>query len=206
MDCFIFAAGDRPERLPVLSNPEDLVIAADAGYETCRSFDIVPTLLVGDFDSMDAPADFENILRVPVEKDDTDTFLAAKIALEKGCKAIHLYGGAGGERLDHTLANLQMLIWLSKRGCRGYFYDRRFVYTAVTNSSITIKREKDWALLSIFCMGEEAKGITLAGVQYPLEKASLSAEFPLGVSNHILAEEAVVTVEDGTLLLGWERE
>ena len=206
MDCFIFAAGDKPVRLPVLPREGDVVIAADAGYQTCRGFGIVPDLLVGDFDSMDAPQDFENILRVPVEKDDTDSFLAAKLGLEKGCKVFHLYGGAGGQRLDHTLANLQMLIWLSKRGCRGYFYDRSFVYSAITDEYFTIKKEKDWALLSVFCMGPEARGVSLAGVQYPLEKGSLSAEFPLGVSNHILADEAVVSVENGSLLVCWERE
>ena len=205
MDCFIFAAGDRPEHLPVLPGQDDLVIAADAGYKTCRSFGIVPTLVLGDFDSMDAPTDFDNVLRVPVEKDDTDTFLAAKLGLEKGCKVFHLYGGAGGERGDHTLANLQMLLWLSKRGCRGWFYDRRYVYTAITNESITIKKERDWALLSVFCMGPDAHGISLRGVQYPLENGSLSAEFPLGVSNHILDDTATVTVTDGTLLVYWER-
>lgn len=206
MDCFIFAAGDRPAALPLLPTADDLVIAADAGYKTCRSFGIVPTLVLGDFDSMAAPDDFENILRVPVEKDDTDTFLAAKLGLERGCKAFHLYGGAGGDRPDHTMANLQMLLWLSKRGCRGYLYDRRFVYTAITNGSITIPRARDWALLSVFCMGADAHGVSLSGVQYPLENGNLSAEFPLGVSNHILAEEATVSVEDGTLLLCWERE
>ena len=205
MDCFIFAAGDKPESLSALPGEGDLVIAADAGYRTCRTFGIVPDLLVGDFDSMDAPDDFEHILRVPVEKDDTDTFLAAKIALEKGCVNIHLYGGAGGARLDHTLANLQMLHWLSVRGCRGFFYDRNFVYTAVTNGSFTVKKEKEWALLSVFCMGADAKGITITGAQYPLENAVLTAEFPLGVSNHILADEATVTVENGTLLICWER-
>jgi len=141
-----------------------------------------------------------------VEKDDTDTFLAAKLGVEKGCRIFHLYGGAGGDRPDHTMANLQMLLWLSKRGCRGYLYDRRFVYTAITDESITIPRSRDWALLSIFCMGADAQGISLSGVQYPLENGTLSAEFPLGVSNHILADEAVVRVEDGTLLLCWERE
>ncbi len=206
MDCFIFAAGDKPERLPILPGEGDLVIAADAGYQTCCGFGIVPTLVLGDFDSMEAPEDFENILRVPVEKDDTDTFLAAKLGVEKGCKTFHLYGGAGGDRPDHTLANLQMLLWLSKRGCRGYFYDRRFIYTAITNESITIEKRCDWALLSVFCMGPDAEGVSLSGVQYPMEKGRLSAEFPLGVSNHILEESATVAVEDGTLLLCWERE
>ena len=102
--CFIFAAGtfyglrERPA-------PGDLVIAADAGFQTCRKAGIVPDLLLGDFDSMDQPADFANIHRSPVEKDDTDTMLAVKTALEQGCDTVYIYGGTGGKRLDHTLAN-----------------------------------------------------------------------------------------------------
>ena len=95
--CFIFAAGsyyglrERPE-------PGDLVLAADAGYRICRQEGIIPDLLLGDFDSMEAPADFARIRRVPVEKDDTDTMLAVKTALAWGCGEVYLYGGTGGSR------------------------------------------------------------------------------------------------------------
>ena len=120
--CFIFSAGtyfglrERPQS-------GDLVLAADAGYEVCRREGIVPDLVLGDFDSMEQPKDAENVLRVPVEKDDTDTMLAVKTALENGCDTIYLYGGTGGKRLDHTLANLQTLLFIRRRGARGYLYD-----------------------------------------------------------------------------------
>ena len=203
-NCFIFAAGDPPAELPCRPGRGDLVIAADAGYRTCLDLGFTPDLLIGDFDSMEEPADFARIFRVPVEKDDTDSFLAAKIGLSKGCKVFHLYGGAGGERLDHTLANLQMLLWLRDHGARGYLYDRKFTYTAIENEEIVIPRRKEWALLSVFCLGEDACGVTEAGVQYPLDGAVLTARFPLGVSNHILEPEARVRVEKGALLLCWE--
>ena len=112
--CFIFAAGtfyglrERPAE-------EDLVIAADAGYRACQEAGVTPLLLMGDFDSMDQPADFANVHRVPVEKDDTDTMLAVKAGLEQGCTEFHLYGGTGGRRLDHTLGNLQTLPYLRRR-------------------------------------------------------------------------------------------
>ena len=113
--CFIFAAGtyyglrERPRT-------GDLVLAADAGYLACRQAGVVPDLLLGDFDSMDQPADFDRIRRVPVEKDDTDTMLAVKTGLEQGCGEFYLYGGTGGKRLDHTLANLQTLLYLRRHG------------------------------------------------------------------------------------------
>ena len=201
--CFIFGAGQDVE-LVRRPEPGDYVIAADGGYLACKRRGIVPDLLLGDFDSMEEPADFPKVLRLPVEKDDTDTFLAAKYALERGCRAFHIYGGTGG-RLDHTLANLQLLLWLSRRGARGYLYDADFTYTAITNGAITIPRGPEWGLLSVFCLGEAAKGVFESGVQYPLADAVLTAEFPLGVSNHIIAPQARVSVRQGSLVIGWER-
>ena len=146
--CFIFAAGTfyglrrRPEK------PEDLVIAADAGYRTCRELGIVPDLLLGDFDSMDQPTDFANIHRSPVEKDDTDTMLAVKTGLEQGCREFHLYGGTGGRRLDHTLANLQTLLYLRRRGARGYLYDNDFVWTVIENETIRVDKTVESAIFA----------------------------------------------------------
>lgn len=201
--CFIFAAGtfyglrERPV-------PGDLVIAADAGYRSCREAGITPDLLLGDFDSMDQPPDFPNVLRSPVEKDDTDTMLAVKTALDNGCKEIYLYGGTGGVRLDHTLANLQSLLYLRRRNARGWMYDRDFLWTVIENETLTVERTVEWGLLSAFCLGADASGVDEEGVQYPLKDAVLSAEFPLGVSNHILEPTARITVRKGALAVGWQ--
>ncbi len=203
-NCYIFAAGDAPDTVYSVPGAGDLVIAADAGYRTCLALGLQPDLLVGDFDSMEAPADFPNLLRAPVEKDDTDTLLAVKEGLRRGCDTFHLYGCTGG-RLDHTLANLQTLLYLRRQGARGYLYDGTFTYTAIENEGIEIPREKEWALLSVFCLGDTAGGIVERGVQYPLTEATLTADFPLGVSNHILEDTARVSVARGALLIGWER-
>ena len=200
--CFIFAAGtffglrERPA-------PGDLVIAADAGYRVCQQAGIVPDLLLGDFDSMEQP-DFPNIRRSPVEKDDTDTMLTVKTALEEGCDTVYIYGGTGGKRLDHTLANLQTLLFLRRRGARGYLYDDDFVWTAIENESLTIEKTVEWGLFSAFCLGDRAEGIDEVGFQYPLADAVLTPEFPLGVSNHILEPTATITVRKGALAVGWE--
>lgn len=201
--CFVFSAGTY-YGLREAPRPGDLVLAADAGYQNCRRAGIVPDLLLGDFDSMEQPPDFPRVQRAPVEKDDTDTMLAVRTGLEQGCEEFHLYGGTGGKRLDHTLANLQSLLFLRRHGARGYLYDDDFVWTVIENESLVIPRTVDWGLLSVFCMGAPASGIDEEGVQYPLRDASLTMEFPLGVSNHILEPEARVTVRRGTLLLGWE--
>ncbi len=204
--CFIFAAGTFYGLRRKPEEPEDLVIAADAGYRTCRELGIVPDLLLGDFDSMEQPEDFANIHRSPVEKDDTDTMLAVKTGLEQGCGEFYLYGGTGGRRLDHTLANLQTLLYLRRRGARGYLYDNDFVWTVIENETIRVDKTVEWGLLSVFCLGDRARGVAETGVQYPLQGAELTAEFPLGVSNHILEPVAAVGVETGALAVGWELE
>ena len=201
--CFIFAAGtffglrERPAG-------EDLVIAADAGYRLCRKENIVPDLLLGDFDSMEKPVDFPNIHRLPVEKDDTDTLAAMRLGLERGCSEFFVYGGTGGKRLDHTLANLQALLYLRRNGARGYLYDNDFLWTVLENESFTIRKEVEWGLFSAFCLGDRAEGIDETGFQYPLENAGLTPDFPLGVSNHILEPTATVSVRNGALVIGWE--
>ena len=201
--CFIFAAGTF-YGLREQPAPGDLVIAADAGYRSCREAGITPDLLLGDFDSMDQPPDFPNVLRSPVEKDDTDTMLAVKTALDNECKEIYLYGGTGGVRLDHTLANLQSLLYLRRRNARGWMYDRDFLWTVIENETLTVERTVEWGLLSAFCLGADASGVDEEGVQYPLKDAVLSAEFPLGVSNHILEPTARITVRKGALAVGWQ--
>ena len=201
--CFIFAAGtfyglrERPAA-------GDMVIAADAGYRACQSAGIVPAVVLGDFDSMDQPEDFANIHRSPVEKDDTDTMLAVKTALEQDCDTVYIYGGTGGKRLDHTLANLQTLLFIRRRGARGYLYDDDFVWTVLENESLTIEKTVEWGLFSAFCLGDRAEGIDEVGFQYPLKDAVLTPEFPLGVSNHILELAATITVRKGALAVGWQ--
>ena len=201
--CFIYAAGsfyglrERPQA-------GDLQIAADAGLVLCQHTGLRPDLVLGDFDSMDvsqAPAD---CIRVPVEKDDTDTMLAIREGLRRGCDTFYLYGATGGARLDHTLANLQSLVFLLRRGARGYLYDRDFAYTAIENETLTLTREVEWGIVSLFSLGSCAEHITLRGLQYPMVDGQIDCAFPIGVSNHLIAPEASITVGRGPLLVGWE--
>ena len=108
MACYIFGAGSF-YGLTARPRAGDFTIAADGGWLACRKTEVIPDLLLGDFDSLSAQPDFPNILRVPVEKDDTDTMLAVKTGLERGETEFHIYGGMGGRRTDHTVANFQAL-------------------------------------------------------------------------------------------------
>ena len=183
----------------------DFLICADGGLDTARRLGVTPHLILGDFDSLQGEIpDGEDVIRLPVEKDDTDTMLAVKTALEQGCDTVYIYGGTGGKRLDHTLANLQTLLFIRRRGARGYLYDDDFVWTVLENESLTIEKTVEWGLFSAFCLGDRAEGIDEVGFQYPLKDAVLTPEFPLGVSNHILEPAATITVRKGALAVGWQ--
>lgn len=198
--CFIFAAGSfyGLREAPLAG---DVVIAADAGFRLCRELGVTPDLLMGDFDSMEAPKDFAHLIRVPVEKDDTDTMLAVKTGLERGETEFHIYGGMGGRRTDHTIANFQALLYLARRGAQGWLYGQGERYTAVCGGTVTFPA-RDRGILSVFCLGADARDVSIQGGQYPLHHAVLTAEFPLGVSNHFVGQPITVSVRDGSLLIG----
>ena len=202
--CFIFAAGSFYGLRERPGDPGDFVIAADAGYRACLEACVRPDLLIGDFDSMEPPAGDARLIRLPVEKDDTDTLAAIRAGLEEGCTDFLIYGGTGGKRLDHTLANLQSLLFLRRRGCLGFLFGDDFLWTVIENGEIRVRKTVEWGLLSVFCLGDRAEGVDETGVQYTLENAVLTPDFPLGVSNHILEPEARVSVRKGALAVGWE--
>ena len=199
--CFIFAAGtyyglrERPQT-------GDLVLAEDAGYLACRQAGITPDLLLGDFDSMDQPADFDHVCRVPVEKDDTDMIRAVKEGFDRGEREFHLLGGMGGHRTDHTVANMQTLAYIARRGGQGWLYGNGERFTAICDGGeITLTAGQN-SVFSVFCLGADAEGVTIENAKYPLTDAVLTADFPLGVSNHFIGRAVRVAVRRGCLLIG----
>jgi thiamine pyrophosphokinase len=101
------------------------------------------------------------------------------------------------------LGNLQSLDWLTAQGAQGFLAGEKTVATAIRDSSLTFPPSMSGGL-SVFCNSGIAEGVNLSGVKYPLEDASLSNCFPLGVSNQFLGQTARVTVREGSLLLLWE--
>ena len=182
---------------------DDAVVFCDSGLKHMEALGVKPALIVGDFDSHCNPhLDVETIV-LPCEKDDTDTVFAVKTMVQRGYDDFLLIGVIGA-RLDHTLANIQSLTFLLRHGARGYLYDQNFVYTAIENETLALEREVDWGIVSLFSMGDRAEHITLEGLQYPLTDGTIDCGFPLGVSNHIVAPTARITVGRGPLLVGWE--
>ena len=180
------------------------VIAADKGLVHLEAQGIRPDLIVGDFDSLGRVPAGDNILRHPVEKDDTDTALALSEGWSRGYRNFHIYGSLGG-RLDHTLANVQLLCGLVEQGGQGMLVGPGLTVTAVHNGTLELEGETG-RTLSIFCLGEPAHGVTLEGLKYPLQGATMTAQVPLGVSNEFLGGPARITVERGTLVVMIENQ
>ena len=200
--CLIFcAAGFDGLIAPVDS--DDFLLAADGGLVHLQKLGLSPNEILGDFDSLGyAPKDAQIF---PVEKDDTDAMLAARRGLELGYREFYFYGALDGHRLDHTVANFQTLQFLADRGAVGYLIGRDWIVTALKNGSITFPAGAE-GLISLFCMGADARGVTIEGLYYPLKEGTLTNGFPLGVSNHFTESSASITVSDGSLLVLWQRD
>lgn len=200
--CYIVSAGDMTQPFPKAGDG-DLVIAADAGYLHLQKLGIEPDLLIGDFDSMSLPEDKQAIV-YPVRKDDTDTVLAIKTGFEKGYTEFVIYGGLGGERTDHTVANIQSLAYITEKGGRGTLVGNGEYFTLIRDSEITIESDKD-KTFSVFAYGGKAQGVTIEGSQYDVCNAELSPFFPLGVSNKFEEKQVKIKVKNGCLLIVYNK-
>ena len=141
----------------------------------------------------------------PVEKDDTDSMLAVKRGLALGYRRFVLYGAMDGKRLDHTLANFQTLGYLAQHDAVGFLVGKDYLACAVKDGGLRFPAGAEGDF-SLFCLGKDARSVTIRGLYYEVENAVLTSFFPLGVSNHFTGREAAVTVQDGTLLALWERK
>lgn len=199
--CYIFSAVEIEKNFP-LPKAEDLVIAADAGYINLKKAGIRPDVIIGDFDSSKKPVTDVPIETFPVLKDDTDTMLAIKYGFENGFNQFEIYGGIGGERTDHTIANIQSLAYIAEHGGRGLLVGENESFTLIGNSSVTLDSEPG-ETLSVFAYGGIAEGISIKGTVYETDNLTLSPFFPLGVSNKFKKKTATVGVKKGYVLIKW---
>ncbi|MBQ8960128.1 MAG: thiamine diphosphokinase [Ruminococcus sp.] len=205
--CHIFAGGDlgsKPTK-EYFRSRQGFVICADSGYKHAKKLGLRPDIIVGDFDSYKGrlPENTEIIRTVP-EKDDTDALMALKIAIERGYRAIWLYGALGGERFDHSIANLQLMLYAREQGARLMICGNEWVTLQgsdeVERSALYPKKYGD-RYFSVFAVTETVKIRRLSGVKYPLENYEMKRSFPIGVSNEITGESAVLDIESGLALV-----
>ena len=181
---------------------EDYVIAADGGYEHLKRIGIVPDMLIGDMDSIKQEYDNPkvDIKKLPREKDDTDMLAAIKEGLAAGYKEFAIYGALGGERMDHSIANIQCLLYLHNHGAKGVLYGVNDRIELLCNDKIYYPATMK-GMLSVFAFGGDAKGVNEHGLKYLLRDAVVKMEFPIGISNEFIGQESMIEVKDGKLLL-----
>lgn len=199
--CIIFCAGGFDGLLEPIT-PNDLVIAADGGVRHTQNLGVQPGVILGDFDSLGYIPEDSKVF--PCEKDDTDAMLAVRCGLEKGFREFMIYGGVEGPRLEHTVANFQTLQYLAEHGARGHLIGQSQIVSVLAPDQM-IFSDSAKGYLSVFCLGQDASGISLEGLHYTMRNGTLTAGFPLGVSNRFIGEEARVCVKSGCLLLIWDR-
>lgn len=217
-----------------IKNKDIYVVVADGGLKFLLKNGMLPDFFVGDLDSVeleDTPTEktqsdgmqtedtptgkakpegaLKDILNdipkeiVPVEKDDTDMALAVAKAYEKGYRNILLYGGCGGARISHTLANIQMMSFYAKKGCSLQMLGDGVRLEILHNASKTLSAAMKGSI-SVICLSDIAEGVTIQGLKYEYTGA-LTSDRTLGVSNSFVGKDAMVSVENGTLLLVYER-
>ena len=200
--CLIFCAGQF-DGLAAPVEADDYLLAADGGLQHLEKLKLTPHGIIGDFDSLGyVPRDAQVF---PVEKDDTDAMLAARKGLELGYRDFLFYGSLDGPRLDHTVANFQTLQFLADRGARGYLVGNSYIATVIREETVVFPGDAE-GILSLFCLGPDAEGITLENLHYELQNGTLTSGFPLGVSNHFIGKPARISVKKGSILALWDRQ
>ena len=181
---------------------DDYMIYCDCGLRHMDGLGAEPDLIVGDFDSYSNPEFDTETIVLPCEKDDTDTVFAVKEALRRGFEDFLLIGVVG-ERLDHTLGNVSILLMLDSEGKKGTIIDDYSEMEIVSDRcGKPCIIDDSYVYFSLINISGTARGVTIRGAKYPLEGAEITCEYQYGVSNEVLPGcTAEVSVGEGKLLL-----
>ena len=201
--CLIISGG-RFANLPPMLLEADYVIACDKGLDHADRYGIRPDIVIGDFDSVSD----ENKVRIeggelkseryPKEKDDTDTMIAMRHALELGYRDIRMVC-VFGERMDHAYANIQTAHFGAARGAEVRMYDEVTEVIVFSEGTVKLSGKKGNAV-SVFSLSDTCRGVTIKGTKYELEEGELINSFPLGQSNEFADDHAEVSVKEGVIM------
>ena len=205
--CILIGAGDLT--VGAINKTEaDFVIAIDGGMAYLNLLELEPDLIIGDFDSVtetdrkalailerDYP---EKVIRLNPEMDDTDMLYALKYALERGFREFRLYAATGG-RIDHTMANIQCLLYLKNHEATGYLMDGNAMTMIIKNETVCFQEDLE-GYLSLLCLSNKAEGVDIRGMKYELTDYTMTNDFPIGISNEFIGKKAEISVKNGELV------
>ena len=193
--CVILSACPVDPSLAGILREDDFIIACDAGYRNCARLGRKPDIVVGDFDSAPCPEQGgDDLVVLPHVKDDTDTEYAAKLAAERGFTEVLMLGALGGRRLEHTLANFCTGLGLEQKGIRTTIRNEQSRVTFVLPGETRTYPREEFFYISVFPMEGRAEGVCEKGSFYELTDATLTAGYPLGVSNEYAEDSGAMTI------------
>lgn len=186
-------------------NTYELIIAVDGGANHLYRLGIMPNYILGDLDSIDDDirsyyeASDVVFKKFPTKKDETDAELAVWMVEEEGLLGIDIYAALGG-RIDHELANIQLLYYILDRGMYPRIISEREEIYILRNEEMNLKGSIG-DIVSIIPVKGDARGITLANMEYSVEELDLKYSVTRGISNVMLAGDAYINVRDGCILV-----
>ncbi len=198
----------------VSKNQFDIIIVADGGLEAADKIGLIPNFVVGDFDTVNPlllskyeNADSIEIIRFKPEKDYTDTHIAFKKALELQCYTIRILG-ATGSRLDHTIANIQLMQYALEIGIDAEIVGdkNRIRLLGLKRKEVILKKDADrysYRYVSLIPVSDQVTNVSTKGMKYNLTNYTfyINKNVSLGVSNEILDEYASISIGEGNLLV-----
>lgn len=177
---------------------DDYIIASDLGYKYLIDHNIKPNLVVGDFDSLKYVPTNENVVKLNVMKDVTDTHVAIEEGMKKGYTRFDVYGCLNG-RLDHEIATIQDAYYFKMNGIDIHLYSKEQELFFIRNEKVSLIKESGY--ISIFSYEPISKGVSIKGLKYEISEAMLTNNFPLGVSNEFINKKATIQVSNGCLMI-----
>ena len=178
---------------------DDVIVCADSGMDYARRCGAAPSIVLGDFDSYRGTLPLQTeILRLPEEKDDTDTMYAVRLGLARGVRDFLIAGGIGG-RLDHTMGAVQTLNFVVSHGGTAVMSDGLQSVEILEGPVVKEYFRDEKRYFSLLSLTPRTEGVTLSGCKYPLSDAALTYDLPLGVSNEISEPVARVELRSGRM-------
>ena len=200
--------------LSILKEQEgNWIIGVDKGMEFLYQHKIMPSYIVGDFDSVNEEIGnyYRNETNVPIRefnpvKDASDTEIAIRLAMTLGCEEMLILGATGG-RIDHLWANVQSLMIPFKAGVDAKILDGQNLIQLIGGGETHLKKENAYGpYFSVFPLGEEIFNFNIEGAKYPLANHTLTPYDSLCVSNQFAEEEVVIRFPMGTVILMQTRD
>lgn len=207
MKCLIVAGGVKPkdEIIKKYANQCKLIIGVDKGCNYLFETRINPNYIVGDFDSsrkdiIEKLVEYGAVkYQYQCEKNFTDSEEAFELAISKGAKEI-IFLGSTGQRFDHTLGNLGLLLKALKLNIKAKIVDDRNEIFLV-NKSTNIKKSSYYKYISFLAYNETVKEFTIKDAKYNLDKYTLEVGDSRTVSNEFLNEEINIEISNGNILI-----